>query len=228
MKKIIIIGGKGNGETIASLIEDINEAKPTWDLLGFFNDVDSSGEEIFGYPVIGCPEDMASTKFKDVYFIYALISLPYGKNNSERLEQFDIPIERFATLIHPTALISKNTEIGNGVAIMPMVHVRQNVKIGNHVTLLYGASVGHDTTIENYSFIGNNAILGSYNKVRKGVFIGTNATTIEKVILDNWCVVGIASVVIRNVSSEIVVAGHPAKFLKKRKFKQFIDQEVDN
>jgi len=221
MKNIIIVGGRGNGETIASLIEDINEKKPTWNLLGFFNDSDSIGDLLFGYPVIGRPEDMASPNFQDVFFIYALISMPYGKNNAERLERINIPIERFATLIHPTALISKNTKIGFGVAIMPMVHIRQNVVIGDHVTLLYGSSIGHDTKIDDYSFIGNNAILGSYNKIQTGVFIGTNVTTIEKVQLEEWSLVGIASAVTKNVDSKTVVAGNPAKFIKIRVFKEF-------
>ena len=38
MKKIIIVGGMGNGTVALSTIEDINQDTPKWEVLGFFND----------------------------------------------------------------------------------------------------------------------------------------------------------------------------------------------
>ena len=38
MKKIIIIGGYGNGTVAASTIVDINKTKKQWEILGFLND----------------------------------------------------------------------------------------------------------------------------------------------------------------------------------------------
>ena len=51
-KKVIIIGGEGNGGVIASCIEDnrfrFNDLE--WEIAGFINDYE---EEVCGYPVIG-------------------------------------------------------------------------------------------------------------------------------------------------------------------------------
>jgi len=222
MKKLIIVGGRGNGESIASLVEDINQQKPTWELLGFFNDDDDIGSMIFDYPVLGRTDDMTKPDYNDVFFNFnPLLSMPYGKINAARLENFGLPPEQFATLIHPNSSIARKSQIGYGVTIMPMAHVRQNTKIGNHVTLLYGSSVGHDSTVDDYSYIANNVVIGGYVKVEKGVYLGTNAATTERVTLGEWCLAGVGSVIIRDIPPMAVVVGNPAKFIRERTFKRF-------
>lgn len=221
MKKLIIVGGRGNGLTVASLVEDINREEPlSWALLGFFNDSDPIGTVLNGYPVLGRPEDMV--KYKDVFFVYApLLAMPYGKPNAERLEKMGLPPERFATLIHPSAWIATHTQIGHGVVIMPMAHVRQNTVIGNHVTLLCGSSVGHDSTVADYSYLGHSVVIGAQVKLEKGAYLGTSVTTLERVTLGEWCLVGIGAVVIRDVPPWAVVAGNPTRYIRERTFEQF-------
>ncbi len=51
MKKIIIIGGYGNGTVAASTIVDINKTKKQWEILGFLNDFEE--ESINKFPVLG-------------------------------------------------------------------------------------------------------------------------------------------------------------------------------
>ena len=51
LKKLIIIGGYGNGTVVQSTVEDINKIKPEWEILGFLNDREES--PINGYPILG-------------------------------------------------------------------------------------------------------------------------------------------------------------------------------
>ena len=44
LKQIAIFGAGGFGMEVAMLVEHINEAKPTWDLIGFFDDGEPKGE----------------------------------------------------------------------------------------------------------------------------------------------------------------------------------------
>ena len=37
MKKIILIGGGGNAQVTLSTIDDINQVKPTWEVIGFMD-----------------------------------------------------------------------------------------------------------------------------------------------------------------------------------------------
>lgn len=226
MKKLIIVGGRGNGSTIACAVEDINEEEPTWELLGFFNDSDRVGTMINDYPVVGRPQDMIERRYDDVHFIYSpLLAMPYARPNAERLEEFGLPPERFATVIHPSASVSRHAKIGFGAAIMPMCHVRQNVRIGNHVTMLLASAIGHDSSVADYSYLAGNSFATAYVKLEKGAYLGANACVRERITLGEWCLVGIGAVVIKDVPSMAVVAGNPAKFLRERTFETFKPKE---
>tara|TARA_A200000113_G_scaffold30426_1_gene25396 strand:+ start:1020 stop:1229 length:210 start_codon:yes stop_codon:yes gene_type:complete len=48
------------------------------------------------------------------------------------------------------------------------------------------------------------------------VWIGPNSCTTEKVSVGNGALVGIGSVVIKDVEEETVVAGSPAKFIRNK------------
>ena len=222
MRKLIIIGGRGNGGTVASLVEDINHDESSWELLGFFNDDDPIGTILYDYPVLGRPEDMADRKYGDVCFSYSpILSMSYGKTNAERLERMGLPSERFATLVHPSTSVARHSKIGHGVVIMAMAQIRQGVEIGNHVILLFGSSVGHDSTVGDYSFIANNAVIGAHAALEKGAYLGSNAVTLEGVTLGEWCLAGIGAVVIRDVPPMAVVVGNPAGFVGERTFETF-------
>ncbi len=51
MKKIIIIGGYGNGTVAQSTIEDINKEKNQFEILGYLNDFEE--QPINDIPIIG-------------------------------------------------------------------------------------------------------------------------------------------------------------------------------
>ena len=56
-----------------------------------------------------------------------------------------------------------------------------------------------------------NAVIGAKIKICEGVFIGMNSTIRENVILKPWSVVGMGSVVLKNVRKNKTVIGNPAK-----------------
>lgn len=74
--------------------------------------------------------------------------------------------------IHPTAEVSKDSQIGEGTTIWHQAQIRENVKIGKNciigkgVYIDKGVSLGSNVKIQNYSSIYHNAIL------EDGVFIG--------------------------------------------------------
>lgn len=87
---------------------------------------------------------------------------------------------------HPLGIvINKNTQIGNNCII------RQNTTIGNK---------GYN----NYApMIGNN------------VEIGSNSVIIGNIVIGDNVIVGAGSVVIKNVEDNCIVAGNPAKVIRK-------------
>ena len=169
MKKLIIIGGYGNGTVVQSTIEDINSVQKEWELLGFLND--NEKQKINGYEVLGVIDKktvMSYLKDKDVFFFYSLISVKLNHKYLNKLHDLNIPNDRFATIIHPTAVISKSAKIGFGVCIQPFVSVGPNTIIGNFIHIFAQALIGHGSALENYSYIANNACVGANVRTRTG------------------------------------------------------------
>jgi len=124
--------------------------------------------------------------------------------------------------------IGKNCVIGEGVHIGSNVIIGENCKIQNHAILYEGVILGDNV------FIGPNVVttndiqpkaLGAWkDRFRKTVFennssIGANSTIICGVTIKSNSLVGAGSVVTRDVESNTVVVGNPAKFLRYLKDK---------
>ena len=52
-----------------------------------------------------------------------------------------------AITIHPTAIVDKNAQLGEGVEIGPYAHVGANFKLGDGTVLKQGAIIDGHTTI---------------------------------------------------------------------------------
>lgn len=213
MKNIVIFGGHGNGAVVASNIEQINLlGKKKYNILGYIND--GKEKKINSYKVLGGLRKKIVQKYlkkKNTYFFWSLISSNLRLKSIKRLEELEIPIERFATFIHPSSVISKDVKIGFGVNISSFVNISPNVIIQNHVNVFSQSMIGHDTKICNYAYISNNAVIGAKIEVCEGVFIGMNSTIKENLILKPWSRVGMGSVVLKNIQKNKTVVGNPAK-----------------
>jgi acetyltransferase EpsM len=214
MKKVIIIGGYGNGTVVQSTIEDINAKSEKWKILGFLNDREKG--KINGYPVLGTISIDVINKYledPEIFFFYSLISVKLNFKFLSKLTDLNIPKERFATIIHPTAVVAKTAKIGFGVCIQPFVSVGPNTQIGNHVHIFAQSLVGHGAKLEDYSYVANNACIGADVILKEGAYLGTNATTLEYVTLGKWSLCGIGSVVLKDVEDYGKVVGNPAKLI---------------
>lgn len=212
MKKLIIIGGYGNGTVVASTVEDVNLQKKQWEIIGFLNDRET--DPINGYPILGKITKEVVNQYMDnenVFFFYTLISTKLNHKFLHKLLDLEIPDNRFATIIHPTAVVSKFAKLGFGVCIQPFVNVGPNVEIKNHVQVYAQSLVGHGAKLDNYSYVANNACIGADVHLKEGAYLGTNCSTLEFISIGKWSLVGIGSVVLKDVPDYVKVAGNPSR-----------------
>ena len=97
------------------------------------------------------------------------------------------------------------------VKIMPHVKIYEGVNININCQIHHGSTIGKFVTLAPASVILGNVKIGNYS------FIGANTTIKEKVQIGKHCIVGAGSVVVKNVKDYEVVAGSPARFLRKNK-----------
>jgi acetyltransferase-like isoleucine patch superfamily enzyme len=115
--------------------------------------------------------------------------------------------------IQKNAFIGKNCKVSSHTFICEGVHIADNVFVGHNVTFIndkYPRSTnegGSLQTEEDWSVV--------ETFVKKGVSIGSSTTILCGVTIGENAIIGAGSVVTKDVPPNTVVAGVPAKILKK-------------
>jgi acetyltransferase-like isoleucine patch superfamily enzyme len=127
--------------------------------------------------------------------------------------------------------IGDNTKIGPFVEIQKNVVVGRNCKIQSHsficegVTIEDDAFIGHGVMFINDRYPRSTSGAGALQTeadwevvptlIQRGASIGSNATILCGVTVGEGAIVGAGSVVTKDVPSNAIVAGNPARIVRK-------------
>lgn len=213
-KKIIILGTGGNCIDILDTLNDINMARQenVYERTGFLDDDEQKwGKEFYGVKILG---PLASARqYSDCFFVNGVGSVSNFWKKHAIIAKTGIPLERFETIIHPTASISRMAKLGWGDVILQNVTIASNVRIGHHVIVLPNTVISHDDVIGDYTCIAGGVCLSGGVEVGLSCYLGTNAAVISNVKIGDQCLIGMGSVVLDNIPDNTVVVGNPARFL---------------
>lgn len=212
VKQIIILGTGGNCVDILDTILDINDkaGKEIYRCIGFLDDNTANhGQSFYGVPVLGSLE--SAPQYLDAHFVNGIgSSLNFWKKEAI-IAKTQIPHERFETIIHPSAVVSRMVKLGHGVVVFQNVVITSNVQIGNHVIILPNTVISHDDIIGDYTCITGGVCVSGGVVIGKSCYLGTNSTIIGNVHIGDRALVGMGSTVLQNVPANTVVVGNPAK-----------------
>nr|WP_321295749.1 hypothetical protein [uncultured Sphaerochaeta sp.] len=214
--KLVIFGGSGIGMIAASIAMDLENIE----IVGFLNDEVPVGSKIGKFrqiPVIGKSEDYK--KFlddKDVSFFISYVGMQKEEKVYQKIKEFEICEDRYASLIHPTAYIpSTFSEIGKGVLFAPYSQLSPDTKISNHCMLLGNSFIGHDSFMDEFAHLATNSVVGANVHIGKACHIGSNCTIREKLTIGDFSLVGAGAVVLNDFDSHSIIVGNPARLLRK-------------
>ena len=120
----------------------------------------------------------------------------------------------YHTLIHPTAYVSPQARLGQGVFVGANSVIGPGARLDDHVFVNRGVTIGHDTRVGAFSRIQPGANLGGLSRIGRGVTIAIGATLLERLVVGDGAFIGAGAVATKDVPAAVLVFGSPAKFRK--------------
>jgi len=213
VKKIVILGAGGTGRDVAQFIADINAAAPTYACAGYLDDDPAKQGVLYqGLPVLG--PLAAASAHPDAVFVNALGSASNHWRMDAIVAALGVPLDRFETIVHPTASVSPGATLGAGSLIYPHVSIISDVRLGRQVVVLANSVINRGVTIGDFTLLASGVLLSSAIDVGPCCYLGAGCNVIQKTVIGERSLVGLGAVVLKDVAPGSVVAGNPARFLR--------------
>lgn len=213
---LLVLGAGGTAADVLELFGDAtgpNGAR--YRVLGLLDDnPDLHGESVGEYQILGSLADVGR-------WPEAMVADTLGSPRSHRrragiIARLEIDPNRFATLLHPTAVVANSAVIGTGAIVYPHTMIGPQAQLGSHVIVLSHSVVNHHSRIGDYTILASHVACGGRVTVGAGCYLGMGSRVIQDVDIGDGALIGMGSVVIRDVAAGAVVAGNPATDLPAR------------
>lgn len=209
MKDLIIIGAGGMGRTMYDLARESLGYGTEFDIIGFIDDNLSALANFKNYPPVLAKITDYQPKKNEVF----VCSIGGGA----RMDCITYLVNRgseLISLIHNTARIGTNVQMGKGNLIGAFTTVAADACLGDYNFIQSLTIIGHDVKIGDWNRIDSQVmmvggtIVGDHNMIHTGTMINHN------VHIGNGCTIGACSFVTMDVESSSTLFTSPARRLK--------------
>lgn len=210
---LIVFGASGH----ARVILDMAERTGSYRILGLLDSFKPTGDRLLEHTILGNESLLPSlaATHPDLQLHIAI-----GDNNArERITrqlQADFPGITLATIIDPSAIVSRTAVIGPGSCIMPGAVVNAGASTGMACIINSRAVMEHDTRMGDFSSMGPGAVAAG------GAIIGHSSAVLAGGVvkhgtsIGDHCVVMTGGVVTVDVAPGCVMEGNPAREKERR------------
>lgn len=209
MNNLIIIGAGGMGRTLYDMARESVGYNKEFTIKGFIDDNLKALDNFKNYPPILSAIKEYSPKPKDVF-----VCSIGGRSRKACINSILTKGGKITTLIHQTARIGSNVELGEGNYIGAFTTIAADAKIGDFNFIQSYTIIGHDVEIGNWNRIDSQVFMVGATKIGNNNFLHTGCMINHNVSVGDDCVIGAKALVTLDVESGSTLFSQPARRLK--------------
>ena len=208
-RKLIIIGAGGFSKDVVWAIQNSKTVQPWYDLLGYCDDdLAKKNQVIYGYPVLGSPEEVAANLSDKPCFICSIGSNVIRARVVRRVLPLGwIPV----TVIDPSVMMTESVVVGAGTYVGARSILSPKATIGNHVIINNHTTIGHDCVLGDFTQVAPGGRVSGASVMEEGALLGANAVVAQGKRLGRYATLGACSFALTNIPDGATAVGIPAR-----------------
>lgn len=203
-KPVIIIGNGGHASVLVEIIQDAQI-----EIIGYT--APEEGSEFYNLPYLGDDDVVVEHHVNEIELVLGIGTITVSNLRKKKYAAFKSKGYTFATIIHPSAIISPTVAIGEGTQIMAGAIIQTQSVLGENLIINTGAQIDHNSLIQHHSHIAPGVVLSGNVSVGENCHIGAGTTIIQNITIGNRVLIGAGSLVLKNVEDDITAYGVPAQ-----------------
>ncbi|MES1172541.1 MAG: acetyltransferase [Bacteroidota bacterium] len=204
-QRIVIYGAGGHGRVVADAA-----AAAGLEILGFLDDGVPVGHPILAWHVLGTLTWLEGRK--DVAVAHGVGSNLARERVNRALVSRGVPRTQ---VVHPSAVVSRHARLGDGAVVLALAVLNAGADVGAGAVINTGAIVEHDVHVGDFAHVASNASLAGGARIEELSLLGGGATVLPGKTIGPRSVVGAGAVVTRDIPSDSVATGVPARVVRK-------------
>jgi sugar O-acyltransferase (sialic acid O-acetyltransferase NeuD family) len=206
-KPIIIIGAGGHAKV---LIDALYLLKAP--IKGIcLKELNPDHPGLLGIPILCADDELQKFSPESVTLVNGVGGVKDTYQRSEVFTRFKKSGYTFSQVLHPSAVISPNAVLAEGVQVMAGAILQAGVRVAENAVINTNTSVDHDCHIGNHVHLAPGVTICGNVKIGDSVHVGSGATIIQGISVGARSLIGAGTLVHKNVPAGATVIGVPGK-----------------